>query len=309
MLDDLRAAAAVLAGVDPSRLPAAELGERVVELRSLIDGLEGVWSRLVRTLDGSGAAEVGTSAWLRSACRLSPAAARSWVMLSRRLAERPGVEAALTRGQISVDHARLVTTALSELEASAGPELASATEAPLVAAARRSDPARLRREIAHARYALTPVAAEARDEQLHDQRHLRVATTFDGAVVVDGLLDPEGGEALLTALAPLTAVSGPDDARTPGQRRADALVELCRRTLDGGALPALGGERPPPHRPRPPRRPARPRPPRGAGGCVRGLHRPAPGPAGGRAGRSGRPDRADHRGRLRRQAWRGCRDR
>jgi hypothetical protein len=36
----------------------------------------------------------------------------------------------------------------------------------------------------------------------------------------------------------------PDDPRTPGQRRADALIQLCRQRLDEGTLPELGGERP-----------------------------------------------------------------
>src|SRR5829696_3400687 len=244
MFDDLRAAAAVLAGVDPVRLPPAELADRVAELRALIDGLEGLWSRLVRALDGSGAIESGTSSWLRSTCRLSAAGARSRVALARRLADHPLVDEALAGGEISVDHARLVTTALSELAAAAGAELAAATEAPLVAAARRCDPARLRREIAHARHALAPEAAAARDEQLFQQRFLRVATTFDGAVVVDGVLPPEGGEALFTALTSLAAPAGPDDVRSAGQRRADALVELCHRALDGSTLPAVAGERP-----------------------------------------------------------------
>jgi len=245
-LDRLRAAAAVVGGEDLSAVPAVELGDRVVELRAIIDGLEGVWSRLVAAFDGSGAVEVeaGTAAWLRSACRLSPAVARSRVVLARRLAQRPAVDAALTAGAISVDHARLVTRALDELADAAGPELAAAAEPPLVAAARRCDPARLRREIAHARHALVPEAAAAADEQVHQRRYLDLAATLDGTVVVTGVLDPEGGETLLTALAPLSTPAGPDDPRTAGQRRADALVDLCRHALDAGALPAVGGERP-----------------------------------------------------------------
>jgi hypothetical protein len=244
--DDLRAAVAAVAGEDPSHLPAVALGARVVELRALIDGLEGLWSRLVRVLDGSGAVEEasGTAAWLRAACRLSPADARSRVVLARRLAQRAETEAALASGTISVGHARLVTAALAELEAAAGPELATATEAPLLDAARRCDPARLRREIAHARHALVPAAAADADDRLHFRRHLDVATTFEGTVVVSGVLDPEGGEALLAALAPLSGPAGPADDRTPGRRRADALVELCHQRLDAGTLPALGGERP-----------------------------------------------------------------
>ena len=101
-LSGLRSAAAALAAVDP----AAALDDAVVELRQIIDGLEGAWSRLVAVLDGSGALEGGTGAWLRSACRLSPAAARSRVTLSRRLADRPAVASALSAGEISLDHAR-----------------------------------------------------------------------------------------------------------------------------------------------------------------------------------------------------------
>ena len=55
-LAELRAAAATLVAEDPSRVPPVELGARVVELRELIDGLEGLWSRLMalpslRTVD------------------------------------------------------------------------------------------------------------------------------------------------------------------------------------------------------------------------------------------------------------------
>jgi len=36
----------------------------------------------------------------------------------------------------------------------------------------------------------------------------------------------------------------PEDGRTPAQRRADALVEICRRHLDTSDRPRIGGERP-----------------------------------------------------------------
>lgn len=241
-LTELRSAAATVAAADPAALSPSALGDAVVELRQVIDALEGAWSGLVAALDGSGAIDGGTAAWLRSACRLAPAAARARVVLSRRLGDRAAVASALADGTISVDHARLVTTALAELGA-IDPGLAVETEAPLVAAARRVDPTRLRREIAHARHALVPAAAADADEQAYRRRHLDVATTFDGTVAVHGILDPEGGETLLVALASLSGHTRDDD-RTPGQRRADALVELCHRQLDRAELPALGGERP-----------------------------------------------------------------
>ena len=142
-------------------------------------------------------------------------------MLARRLARRPAVAAALTAGEISVDHARVVAQSLDEL-ASADDTLAAEAEAPLLAAARQLDPARLRREIAHARHALTPEASAVAEESRHQRRHLDVATTFEGMVAISGLLTPEGGELLMTALTPLSGAARPEDTRTPGQRRADA---------------------------------------------------------------------------------------
>jgi Domain of unknown function (DUF222)/HNH endonuclease len=57
-------------------------------------------------------------------------------------------------------------------------------------------------------------------------------------------LDPEGGQAVLAALEPLARPSDAQDARSGDQRRADALVELARRNLEGGQLPQTGGVRP-----------------------------------------------------------------
>jgi hypothetical protein len=63
-------------------------------------------------------------------------------------------------------------------------------------------------------------------------------------VAVDGLLDPEAGETLLTALEPLARPRVAEDDRSAAQRRADALTELARRQLEGGRLPTTGGVRP-----------------------------------------------------------------
>ena len=61
---------------------------------------------------------------------------------------------------------------------------------------------------------------------------------------MDGLLEPEAGQILLAALDPLTRPASAQDPRSGSQRRADALCELARRTLEGGRLPHTGGVRP-----------------------------------------------------------------
>jgi hypothetical protein len=45
-------------------------------------------------------------------------------------------------------------------------------------------------------------------------------------------------------LAPLAGPADAQDTRSGGQRRADALTELARRSLEGGRLPQAGGVRP-----------------------------------------------------------------
>ena len=49
---------------------------------------------------------------------------------------------------------------------------------------------------------------------------------------------------MLAALEPLARPSDAQDERSGDQRRADALVELARRNLEGGQLPQTGGVRP-----------------------------------------------------------------
>jgi hypothetical protein len=49
---------------------------------------------------------------------------------------------------------------------------------------------------------------------------------------------------LVAALEPLARPANASDQRSPSQRRADALAELARRTLEGGRLPQSGGVRP-----------------------------------------------------------------
>ena len=83
--------------------------------------------------------------------------------------------------------------------------------------------------------------------RLRARRRLHASVSLLGMVRVDGDLDPETGESLMTALrAVLDAESrsGAADDRTPAERRADALGEICRQWLDLAERPAVAGERP-----------------------------------------------------------------
>jgi hypothetical protein len=245
----LAAAVDGLAAQDLAGLPDAARAERVLVLRRLLDRLEGQWLGEVAAVDARGAAgaEAGmpaasTASWLRSRLRMGAAAATSCVCTARALFRGPltATAEALSDGELSAAHAAVLAHGTQDLP------VPTATEAEplLVEAARRLDPPRLRRVIAHLRLVADPDAAASRAERRHQQRWLWLAPTLVGMVAVDGLLEPEAGQILLSALEPLARPGGTKDARSAGQRRADALTELARRSLEGGRLPQTGGVRP-----------------------------------------------------------------
>jgi hypothetical protein len=67
-------------------------------------------------------------------------------------------------------------------------------------------------------------------------RALHLSKDWSGMLRLHGLLDPESGLIVGHALEALTdpANLDPADTRTPAQARADALVEVCQRFLQGG---------------------------------------------------------------------------
>ena len=100
----------------------------------------------------------------------------------------------------------------------------------------------LQRVASYWRDAIERERAADGEEKLRARRRLHASISFLGIVRVDGNLDPETGETFLTALrAVLDAESrsGADEDRTPAQRRADALGEICRQWLDRSERPTV----------------------------------------------------------------------
>ena len=61
---------------------------------------------------------------------------------------------------------------------------------------------------------------------------------------VKARLDAEGGAAFQAVLDAIMRPPAKDDPRHAGQRRADAMIDLCRATLAGGELSTVHGVRP-----------------------------------------------------------------
>jgi hypothetical protein len=210
---------------------------------------------VVRELDGRGTARAqgasSTAVWLRDRLRLTVPAARRLVESAAALdAGAPEVRQALTDGDVSLEHARVIADTVDTVRAAAGAEVASRAVGVLVDWAGQFDPSLLRKlgtrildhvapEIADA---AAKAALDAEARRATRDRHLTLSELTDGRLRLSGTLDAETAGLLRTAIDPLTAPCGQDDQRSPGQRRHDALGDLCRLALRTGQLPEHGGE-------------------------------------------------------------------
>jgi len=87
-------------------------------------------------------------------------------------------------------------------------------------------------------------ALEHDEDKLRTLNSLRLTPLENGMTAISGRLDPEAAAVLAAALDPLSAPNpctenGGRDPRPADRRRAEALIEICRRaTAAGGAAPA-----------------------------------------------------------------------
>ena len=212
---------------------AAELIE-LEKLRRLAD-LErrGLFAR-----DG----HLSVAAWLSQRYAVARGTAVGAIQVARALEEMPSTTEAVSEGLVSLSCARALVAARH-----ADPEAFARDETMLVDAARIHPVADLQRVTTMWRQRVERERGLDPGEALRERRSLHASKTFGGMVRVDGDLDPETGETLLTALGAVVdaqARADREDRRSPAQRRADALGEICRQWLDLGERPTVAGERP-----------------------------------------------------------------
>jgi hypothetical protein len=248
---------------DCATTPAWSLsdGELVACIQAVFRALQqltAVLLHLIREADGRnlpglhGASSGGV--WLRELLRVSIRTGRQWINLARVLDQRPALDAALAGGTVNVEQAQVIAAAIADLPEEAGIENTDEAEATLIGYANQFEPTALgkmgTRILAHVAPQIAE-AAEAKklaeeEKRAHKARAFTLTPTHDGRVRVSGWLEREAAAIVNAALDPLCSPARGDelDMRSPAQRRADALAEVCDLALRTTQLPENGGDRP-----------------------------------------------------------------
>jgi len=186
---------------------------------------------------------LSVSAWLVARHRVAPSTATRRIRMARSLESMPQAAEAFSGGEVSDSAVGLLASARESF-----PDAFTRCEEALLQAARTLPVAELRSVIEYWRQSQDLTEAERDEDERFEQRNLNVSPTLHGMVRVDGDLDPETGQSLMSAIRAVMDA----DARThpspefrrPGQRRADALGQICRSWMDSSDRPAILGERP-----------------------------------------------------------------
>jgi hypothetical protein len=156
----------------------------------------------------------------------------------------PNTAAAAADGAITDAHVRIISKLMGFLPDTLDVKLRKWTEWFMADQSRKLDELDIRRLASQIRKQYAPPGP---DDIEH--RTFSVTPGDDGRYKPHGEFDDEAAATINAAINTLSKPEPADefgnkDMRSAGRRRADALVELCRRFLDSGTLPASGGERP-----------------------------------------------------------------
>jgi len=210
----------------------------VEQIRRRADALG---ARVLATVesDGRWAADGARSmaAWYRARTGRHRTGAAREVRHARALRDHlPGTARALAAGEISSDHVAAIVRHTTNTEARrdllrderAGEDF-------LLAHARELDASAFDVAVKHWGLRADPEAADRAYVEDSEREEFYLAETTDG-YVPGGWLSRTSGEIVLAALAARTGTPAKGDRRSPGQRRAGALVGLAQLALDSGAL-------------------------------------------------------------------------
>jgi hypothetical protein len=244
-----------LAGRRPWAMSGPELVAAVDEAHGLVVEAQALLLRLLRQVDvektASAVSASAAAVWYRNRHRVGIGGAHRIVRVAKRVAAAPEVLGeAVACGAVNMDQADVVTRALARIPREVGVEVREQAAAVLVGLCAEFDPDQLTQIGARILSLVAPEVADELDrkamerEAAQAERERYFTLTPDGVGVrLSGRLTPEGAAVVRAAIDPLCTPTSLD-GRSPEQRRADALVDVCRLALATTDLPENGGDRP-----------------------------------------------------------------
>ena len=237
-----------------------DAGGLIAGLRAAVQTLRAAEFAVARAAAALAASEVPAVSGYRSggrliedAVRVDPSTATRWVAHGRQLGPgrsftgepmppaRPSTAQVAEAGLVGAEHVRVIVRAMDAVERVPGlePDVVAGAEATLAGAATQLAPHGVekvaKRLLAH----LDPDGAAPLDPpQDADELHLSTSRR-DGSVSISGRIHGAGdAELLREAFDALSTPAGPDDARSIGRRRADALLELAEQAVGSSGVAA-----------------------------------------------------------------------
>jgi hypothetical protein len=248
VVKEIEARYAELARLDPTSLTDGEIEAVAIGAQRLRAMADHLCQRSAAALDASqGWVPEGArscAAHLAWKARIPIGRAKATVAGGRALRAMPRTDAALAAGDISAEHVRLLATAQAvnpEAFAADGEERLLRAAGILL----------YRSWCVAVRYWMDQADPDGAEGKAHDRwagRRVHCSTTFDGAVVIDALLDPVSGAIVVRELERLERELFDEDLaearerlgrrdvpltelqRSPARRRADAMRRMAERS-------------------------------------------------------------------------------
>jgi hypothetical protein len=205
-------------------------GGAIVEVLALRDRLDARISAALGEFDAAGLWEldgaVSLTSWLKSRGRMTARDASVTARRAERLRRLPVTREAWADGSLLGGQVAAVMAAVRPDHE----ELFVEQEADVVGVVAGMDVRDTARVMNHWT-GLADALVEG-PEPRQRERSLTASHSMDQRLVINGDLDADSGEVVLTALRMAEAPDADGEWRTPTERRADALVDICRFFLD-----------------------------------------------------------------------------
>ena len=242
-MDMARAALGYLAAADAAQLAAAELAEYLQTLEQTDAISTAARASLLAAFTARQGycddADYSPRAWLIHKTGITKGAAVGHTAWAKRASTHPRVLAALAAGRVSASVGRMICLWTDKLPEKFREESDELLLTAAMAGLGLQDLGALAAEMYERSRADLPDEDPAR---AFEDRAVRLATTFQGAGVLNGDLTQECAAVVGAVLDALSAPAGAEDDRTQDQRYHDALQEAMRRLAASDLLPERAGQ-------------------------------------------------------------------